>query len=160
MRQQYRQLLDEARKNRQSIRRKTERLRKMRKGSIDAKVHVLHDEAFEKIDCLGCANCCKTTGPLFTGNDITRLARHLNLNESDFIEKYLRIDEDNDYVLKTVPCPFLDAENYCTVYEARPKACREYPHTDRVNQAGILKLTEKNSQICPAVADIFKNLEL
>ncbi len=34
------------------------------------------------------------------------------------------------------PCPFLGDDNYCSVYEARPKACREYPHTDRKNGAG------------------------
>ena len=160
MLQQYRQLLDEAKKSSKAIRKKTERLRKMRKGFVDAKIHPLHDEAFERIDCLACANCCKTTGPLFTRNDIARLARHLDLNQAQFVDQYLRLDEDNDYVLKTVPCAFLGEDNYCSIYEVRPKACREYPHTDRVNQSGILKLTEKNSQICPAVADIFKNLEL
>ena len=157
---EYQQLLDEARKNKKTIRKKTERLRKLRKGVIDSKIHPLHEAAFEKVDCLECANCCKTTGPLFTQNDIERIAKHLGISGSAFIERYLRIDEDKDYVLQSVPCSFLDADNYCSIYDVRPKACREYPHTDRKNQAGILKLTEKNSQICPAVADIFENLEL
>nr|MDK7631844.1 YkgJ family cysteine cluster protein [Globicatella sanguinis] len=76
-------------------------------------------------------NCCKTTGPLFTQKDIERLAKVFRMKPSLFIEKYLRIDEDNDYVLQQLPCPFLDSENYCLVYEDRPKACKEYPHTDR-----------------------------
>ena len=150
----------DAKKNRKSIRKKVGQLRRLRKGNVDAKIHPLHDQAFEKINCLECANCCKTTGPLFTRSDIERIAKHLGHTEAEFIGNYLRIDEDNDYVLKSVPCIFLDKENYCTIYEVRPKACREYPHTDRINQSGILKLTEKNSMICPAVADIFQNLEL
>lgn len=157
---EYIQLLDQARKNKKSIGKKINRLRKMRKGLVDAKIHSLHEEAFEHIDCLECANCCKTTGPLFTQSDIDRIAAHLSMTGAAFIEKYLRIDEDKDYVLASVPCTFLGPDNYCSIYDVRPKACREYPHTDRVNQPGILKLTEKNSKICPAVAHIFQNIEL
>ena len=160
MLEEYQQLLEEAKKKRKSIGKKVARLKKLRKGVADRLIHQLHEAAFEKIDCLACANCCKTTGPLFTAADIERIARHLALSGAEFVEKYLRLDEDHDYVLQSVPCHFLDADNYCTIYDVRPKACREYPNTDRKNQVGILKLTEKNSQICPAVADIFRNLEL
>ena len=160
MLQEYQKLLDEAKKKRKINRRKIDRLKRMRKGQVDATIHPLHEDAFQKIDCLSCANCCKTTGPLFTQTDIERIANHLNTSPADFIQEYLRIDEDNDFVLKSVPCTFLDSENYCSIYEVRPKACREYPHTDRVNQAGILKLTKKNLEICPAVAEIFENIEI
>ncbi len=71
---------------------------------------------------------------------------------ADFIDETLRIDEDGDYVLQSVPCTFLSTDNNCLIYYARPKACREYPPTDRSNQLGILKLTEKNASICPVVA--------
>lgn len=160
MLEHYKHLLNLAKKARQANRKKVARLKKMRKGAVDAAIHPLHEAAFKKIDCLACAHCCKTTGPLFNQADIDRLAKHLGLSGAAFIAQYLRLDEDNDYVLQTVPCSFLDQDNYCTIYEVRPKACREYPHTDRKNQAGILQLTEKNSLICPAVADIFQNLEL
>ena len=155
---EYQKLLSQAQQEIKSIKKVLTRLRKMRKGDVDKKVHHLHQEAFAKIDCLDCANCCKTTGPLFTQKDINSIAGNLGLMSSAFIKKYLRMDEDNDYVLQTVPCPFLGNDNYCTIYEFRPKACQEYPHTDRVNQLGILKLTEKNVSICPAVADIFLHL--
>ena len=94
---------------------------------VDDAFHQLHEEVFEEIDCLTCANCCKTTSPIFYQTDIERVAKSLRMKPGDFIEKYLRIDEDKDYVLKYSPCPFLDAENYCSVYADRPKACREYP---------------------------------
>ncbi len=91
----------------------------------------LHEEEFSRTNCLECANCCKTTGPLFTQKDISRISRHFKMKPGGFIEEYLRLDEENDYVLQQVPCPFLGSDNYCSIYDQRPKACREYPHTDR-----------------------------
>jgi len=154
----YQKKLSQAQQDKKSIKKVIGQLRKQRKGDVDKKIHQLHQEAFSKIDCLSCANCCKTTGPLFSQKDINSIAGNLNIPPKIFIDKYLRIDEDNDYVLQTVPCPFLGDDNYCDIYDFRPKACREYPHTDRVNQLGILKLTEKNVSVCPAVADIFVQL--
>ncbi len=156
----YKIKLDWAKKHKKQVKRQVAHLRKMRKGKVDELIHPLHEEAFEEIDCLKCANCCKTTGPLFTQTDIQRIANHLKITSSVFIKKYLRIDEDNDFVLKSVPCTFLDQDNICRIYAVRPKACREYPHTDRANQLGLLTLTEKNSKICPAVANIFEKLNL
>lgn len=126
---------------------------------VDDAFHTTHEDVFEETDCLQCANCCKTTSPIFYQNDIERVAKHLRMRPGDFIEKYLRIDEDNDYVLKSSPCPFLDAENYCGVYESRPKACREYPHTDRKKMVQITDLTFKNTMVCPAVLEIVERLK-
>ena len=154
----YHKKLLRAKQERKPIKKVIYQLRKQRKGDVDKKIHLLHQEAFSEIDCLNCANCCKTTGPLFTQKDINRIASQLKLSPIQFINKYLRVDKDNDYILQTVPCSFLGEDNYCSIYEFRPKACREYPHTDRINQLGILKLTEKNVNICPAVANIFIQL--
>jgi Fe-S-cluster containining protein len=126
---------------------------------VDDAFHTAHEEVFEKIDCLTCANCCKTTSPIFYQNDIERVAKSLRMKPGDFIEKYLRIDEDNDYVLKSSPCPFLDNENYCTVYHNRPKACREYPHTDRKKMVQITDLTYRNTMVCPAVLEIVEKVK-
>jgi uncharacterized protein len=134
-------------------------LKKKKPKDLDDRMHNLHEEAFQKIDCLECANCCKTTGPLFTDKDTERLAKHLRMKPSQFESTYLQIDEEGDRVLKSLPCPFLGSDNYCSVYEHRPKACREYPHTDRRKQYQILNLTEKNAAVCPAVYDILKGLE-
>lgn len=135
-----------------------QKLKRKKPKDLDSNIHGLHDEVFSTIDCLECANCCKTTGPLFTEKDIERLAKHLRMKAVDFESQYLRTDEEGDKVLKSVPCPFLGADNYCSVYEHRPKACREYPHTDRRRQLQILKLTEKNASVCPAVYDILDSL--
>lgn len=126
---------------------------------IDDAFHRLHEEVFSEIDCLTCANCCKTTSPIFYQTDIERVAKALRLKPGDFIEKYLRIDEDRDYVLKSSPCPFLDSENYCSVYADRPKACREYPHTNRKKMVQIMELTHKNTLVCPAVLEIVERMK-
>lgn len=126
---------------------------------LDRHFHEAHEEAFAHIDCLSCANCCKTTGPLFTGKDINRLARHFGLRPAEFIDQYLRVDEDGDFVLKSVPCPFLGEDNYCSVYEVRPKACREFPHTDRNRMHQILELTRKNVEVCPAVFEMVERIK-
>lgn len=125
---------------------------------VDDYFHSRHKKEFEKINCLECANCCRNLGPLLTDSDIARLSKHLKIKPSEFTEQYLRIDEDNDYVFKTMPCPFLQDDNYCSVYEYRPKACKEYPHTDRKNILGILDICIKNTEVCPAVANIFNKL--
>src|SRR6478609_1058779 len=134
-------------------------LKKKNPRKLDDAFHTLHDEVFEEIDCLTCANCCKTTSPIFYETDIDRVAKSLRMKPGDFIEKYLRVDEDKDYVLKSSPCPFLDSENYCSVYEDRPKACREYPHTDRKKMVQIMDLTYKNTLVCPAVLEMTERLK-
>ncbi|MBD0830539.1 YkgJ family cysteine cluster protein [Aestuariibaculum sediminum] len=126
---------------------------------LDYTMQELHDEEFSRTDCLQCANCCKTTGPLFTDKDIERISKFLKLKPQQFINQYLRIDSDNDYVLQSVPCTFLDAENYCMIYDVRPKACREYPHTDRKKFQQISNLTMKNVAICPAAFNIVEAMK-
>lgn len=135
------------------------KLKKLKPKDLDHQVHQLHDEAFKRIDCLTCANCCKTTGPLFTSRDIKTISKHLRLTERAFIDTYLRIDEDNDYVLKQVPCVFLDEANYCRIYDYRPNACRAYPHTDQPKIHTILKETALNTCVCPAVYQVVERLK-
>ena len=135
------------------------KLKQKRKSELDNKIHELHEAVFEKTDCLSCANCCKTTGPLLIDKDIDRISRNLKLRPSAFIEQYLRVDEDGDYVFKEMPCPFLGSDNLCSIYDIRPRACRQYPHTNRKNMRQILNLTLKNTMVCPAVYEIFKKLQ-
>ena len=127
--------------------------------NLDYMMQELHDAEFNKTSCLECANCCKTTGPLFTDKDIERIAKFLKLKPFQFIEHYLRVDEDKDYVLQSVPCSFLGADNYCSIYDVRPKACREFPHTDRKKFHQISNLTLKNVAICPAAFNIVEAMK-
>ncbi len=135
------------------------KLRKKPPKHLDSLMQELHDEEFEQTDCLQCAQCCKTTGPLFTQVDIERIARKLKMKPGAFIDSYLRLDEEQDYVLQEVPCAFLGADNHCMIYDFRPKACREFPHTDRRNFHQISDLTLKNVAICPAAYQIVENMK-
>ena len=134
-------------------------LKKKVPKNLDYTMQNLHNQEFKKTNCLDCANCCKTTGPLFTSADIERISKHLRLKPQAFITQYLRIDEDNDYVLQTLPCSFLDQDNTCFIYDVRPKACREFPHTDRKKFQQITAITLKNIPICPAVYNIVEEMK-
>lgn len=135
------------------------KLRKKPPKHLDLQMKELHEEEFKRTDCLTCANCCKTTGPLFTNKDIERIAKHFKLKPVKFIETYLRVDEDNDHVLQQVPCTFLGEDNYCSIYEVRPKACREFPHTDRKDFHKISNITLHNTAICPAAYNIVEEMK-
>ncbi|RED48444.1 YkgJ family cysteine cluster protein [Seonamhaeicola aphaedonensis] len=136
-----------------------QKLKKKPPKNLDYIMQELHENEFKQTDCLECANCCKTTGPLFTDKDIGRIAKFFRIKPQQFIEQYLRIDEENDYVLQSVPCTFLGADNYCSIYEVRPKACREFPHTDRKKFHQISNLTLKNVTICPAAFNIVEEMK-
>ncbi len=136
-----------------------DKLKKKTPKNLDYQMQEIHESVFERIDCLSCANCCKTTGPLFTNADIERIAKHLKLKPQQFTEQYLKIDEDKDFVLQKLPCVFLDAENYCLIYDVRPKACREYPHTDRKKFQQISNITLKNTAICPAAFEVVEEMK-
>jgi Fe-S-cluster containining protein len=125
---------------------------------LDERVHSFHEAVFEEINCLDCANCCRTLGPRITDTDVQRIASYLRIKPSGFVEQYLVVDEEGDYIFRSMPCPFLGGDNYCSVYDVRPKACREYPHTDRRRVYQVMPLTLKNSSICPAVYEILERL--
>lgn len=135
-------------------------LKKRTPKNLDYVMQELHEEVFKKTDCLTCGNCCKTTSPIFTDKDITRIAKHLKMKVPQFVATYLERDADDFMVLKKAPCTFLDeSDNTCTIYEVRPKACAEYPHTDRRKFIQITDLTIANTFICPAAFDIVEKLK-
>jgi len=118
----------------------------------------LHEEAFEKIDCLTCANCCKNYSPRFKPPDIKRISKYLGMKEMDFIQQYLFADEDGDRVVKKTPCPFLGSDNFCSIYDVRPSDCERFPYTDEDVLLKRPQLTQKNSTFCPAVYYVLEKL--
>ncbi|HEY9176363.1 MAG TPA: YkgJ family cysteine cluster protein [Flavipsychrobacter sp.] len=133
-------------------------LEKGNKNKILKALPDLHEEAFEQIDCLQCANCCKNYSPRFKNPDIKRIAKLLRMKEGEFTATYLRLDEDNDYVLKQQPCPFLAEDNTCNIYEDRPSDCRRYPYTDEDVLIKRVPLTLKNSTSCPITFHVLERL--
>jgi Fe-S-cluster containining protein len=128
------------------------------KNKVLKKLPQLHEEAFQKIDCLQCANCCKNYSPRFKTPDIKRISKHLKMKEGDFIETYLKIDEEGDYVVRSTPCPFLQADNHCSIYEQRPSDCKRFPYTDEDVFIKRTQLTQKNSTFCPIVYYVIEKL--
>ncbi len=133
-------------------------LQSANKNKVLKALPALHDEAFEKIDCLQCAACCKNYSPRFKTTDIKRISKHLRMKESVFIETYLRLDEDGDYVVRSTPCPFLGHDNFCSIYEHRPSDCERFPYTDEDVLLKRIPLTLKNSSFCPAVYYVLEKL--
>ena len=137
-----------------------QKLKKKTPKNLDYLVQEIHNETFGKINCLTCANCCKTTSPIFTEKDIKRISKHFKIKEIQFIEQYLKRDEDDFMVLKQAPCSFLDQnDNTCLIYDIRPKACSEYPHTNRRKFIQLTNLTLNNTEICPAVYNIVEAMK-
>ena len=124
-------------------------LQRASKNEVLKRQPAIHEEAFNKVDCLGCANCCKNYSPRFKTPDIKRISKLLGLREGVFIEKYLKEDEEGDFVLQQTPCPFLGADNFCSIYEDRPSDCRRFPYTDEDVLIKRTALTLKNSSFCP-----------
>ena len=146
------------RKSNENQKKYTNFLKRADKNKVLKKLPALHEEAFEKIDCLKCANCCRNFSPRFKTPDIKRIAKHLNMKEGAFIETYLRLDEDGDYVVKSSPCPFLGADNYCSIYEVRPSDCERFPYTNEDVFIKRPNITLKNAEFCPIVAHVLERL--
>ena len=159
MREQLEQLPQQAKDTARETNSFFKRLKKRTPKKLDEITQDIHEEVFSQTNCLDCANCCKTTGPLFERKDITRISKYLRLKPAQFEAQYLRVDEDNDWVLKQVPCAFLGQDNACSIYDVRPKACREFPHTNRPKIYQIAQHTQKNVAICPAAFSIVEKMK-
>ncbi len=133
-------------------------LARVDKNKVLKQLPDLHEKAFEHVDCLQCGNCCKGYSPRFKTPDIKRISRVLRMRESEFIDTYLKLDEEGDYVVKTTPCPFLGSDNYCSIYEDRPSDCARFPYTDEDVLFKRPQLTLKNSTFCPAVYYVLEKL--
>ncbi|MEN9548207.1 MAG: hypothetical protein RIR12_798 [Bacteroidota bacterium] len=133
-------------------------LHRANKNAVLKQLPYLNDEAFNKIDCLQCANCCKTYSPRFTPPDIKRISKYLGMKEGDFKDKYLRIDDDGDNVLKELPCAFLGADNYCSIYDVRPTDCARFPYMDDDFMLKRQPMALKNTSFCPITYFVIEKL--
>ena len=159
MKPKYQQYLNLAQSKKKENKKLLQRLKKMKPKELDQIINDLHEKAFEIIDCLECANCCKSISPVVKDRDIQKISKSLKIKPSAVVSKFMHLDDEQDYVMNICPCPFLMEDNYCKIYNSRPLACKEYPHTDRNKMHQILDLTLKNTLICPAVCFIFEELK-
>lgn len=125
------------------------KLSKNGKNNTSAQIE-LHKEAFSKLSCLSCANCCKTTPAIMEMDDIVRISKSLQISKNEFIKKYILEDINGELSLNKVPCHFLRDDNSCSIYEVRPQACRQFPHTDDSSYFKRPHLNARNVLVCPA----------
>jgi uncharacterized protein len=148
-----------ARQNQEETETFFSKLKRKKPKQLDDVAHRIHDKVSNRFDCLTCGNCCKSISPMVTDKDIEKISHRLKMKDVDFVARYLHMDEDKTYVFNETPCPFLMPDNYCLIYEFRPKACREYPHTDRRRFYQLLDITSMNRELCPIVYEVVELLK-
>jgi uncharacterized protein len=113
---------------------------------------------WNEIDCLSCANCCKTMTPTYTNADIKKIASYLQIRTDEMKRRWLKKERGTgNWVNKTTPCQFLDpGTNMCNVYEVRPADCAGFPHLTRKKFVEYLHVHQQNLDECPAT---FKMVE-
>lgn len=127
---------------------------------VDSLARRMHQEAFDKIDCLQCGNCCKVSKPILNKSDVKRIADFLGISSEQVIADYLEKDGDESWKPNVLPCPFLDKEdNVCSIYAARPMDCQEFPHTNKKRFASRSYGHSANTTICPAAYFIVENMK-
>ena len=108
---------------------------------------------WQEVDCLSCANCCKTMSPTYTATDIKRIASHLQMSPQEFKDKWLVFEKtDGDWINKSLPCQFLDlSTNKCGIYDVRPADCAGFPHHTKRKMIDYMHVYKQNVEHCPAI---------
>ena len=126
---------------------------------LDSLALALNKKAFQRIDCLNCANCCKTMSPTYNKADIKRISKHLGMTYQQFFDKYLEKDVSGDIMNKSVPCQFLKKDNKCAIYSVRPRDCSGFPHTQNREFKYFATETHiQNISYCPITMNIIEKM--
>ncbi|MEP6675743.1 MAG: YkgJ family cysteine cluster protein [Ferruginibacter sp.] len=114
-----------------------------------------------EVDCLTCANCCKTMTPTYTPQDIKRIAAHFNVTPQQFKDKWLMYEKrDKDWQNKKQPCQFLNLkDNKCSIYEVRPADCSGFPHLPRKKMVDYMHVHKQNIEYCPATYKMVEKMK-
>ena len=118
-------------------------------------------EVQRHIDCTACANCCRETVVAVDDREVAAIARHLNVEPDLAACQYTRPDPEDSSrrVLKQEHggCIFLN-ENLCMIYDARPKACCDFPHVAEHSHSLGARLSSlcRRTAICPIVFNAFE----
>jgi len=146
------------RQNNQWAKQTVKQLKRVKTKRLACMADQAHQQFFKQHDCLDCANCCSSLPVLLTQKDSQRLAKTLQLKTAEFETLYTTQDEDGDTVLKESPCPFLLQNKHCSIYENRPLACRDFPHTQGFDIVDTLGYQVQNTKHCPASYYILQDL--
>lgn len=146
-------------KNKTVFKRFLNKLLKEQPRGLDKIAAATDKEVWQETDCLTCANCCKTMSPTYTTADIKRISAHLEMTPDEFKKKWLRKDRGGDWLNKTEPCQFLNLENnYCAIYEVRPKDCAGFPHHTKRRMVDYMHVYKQNVEYCPATYKLVEKM--
>jgi uncharacterized protein len=98
----------------------------------DRRLRRFGEEIEAEIDCTQCANCCRVTEVGINQRDVEKLAKFIGVSEHEFAQQFTALDNAGAKILKRNEngCVFLEG-NLCSVYEARPQNCANFPHVVR-----------------------------
>ena len=119
---------------------------------LDKMTAAVEKEVWKEVDCLTCANCCKTMSPTYTPKDIKRIAAHFEMTPVEFKKKWLYKERGTgDWLNTQQPCQFLDLnDNKCSIYEIRPVDCSGFPHLPKKKMVEYMHVHYQNLEYCPA----------
>lgn len=151
-------------KQRKVLKRFLSGLEKRNLRGIDSMAQKFNGDGFKAIDCLKCANCCKTMAPTFKRTEVKRIAEHLGMSYEQYFKKYLKVDKEGDIMNRSTPCQHLGKDNMCSIYEIRPSDCSGFPHTHKRDFTEFIPETHiQNVDYCPAtyfiVEKMFEKIE-
>jgi len=139
------------RRNKRRMKNFLTRLLKNTPRGLDRMAEDADRRVWKEVNCLDCANCCKTMSPTYTRKDVQRIANHLNMTEKEFRNKWLYKDKSGDWLNVQQPCQFLDPEtNMCGIYEVRPRDCAGFPHHTKKKMVDYMHMYKQNIEYCPA----------
>lgn len=134
-------------------------LKSLNAKRVDRLAKEAHKQVFEEINCTKCANCCRSLKAEFHPKDIKTVSQQLGMAADDFTGKYLSKNEQGNWEVNALPCPFLSSEGLCNIYEVRPEGCHDFPHTHKSNFAARSWTHSANALTCPAVFEILDRMQ-
>ena len=148
-----------ARYKKRSFRRFLTKLEKKAPRGMEALAAKLDKEVWKEIDCLTCANCCKTMTPTFTPADLKRISAHFGQTVDEFKTKWLYKERGSgDWMNKKEPCQFLNLkDNKCSIYAIRPADCAGFPHLPK-KMKDFAHVHKQNVEYCPATFRMVEKL--
>jgi len=144
-----------------SLKRFLTKLEKAPPRGLDSMAAKLQPEVWAEVDCLTCANCCKTMTPTYTRQDIIRIAAHFNQTPQQFKDQWLVFDKkDGDWQNKKQPCQFLNLkDNKCSIYAIRPLDCSGFPHLPKKKMVDYMHVHKQNIEYCPATYKLVEKMQ-
>ena len=138
------------------------RIEKKTPPNIDVVSEKIDKEVWAEMDCLACANCCKTMSPTFTQKDTQRIAKHLEMTVAAFKKKWLKKERGTgDWINKKMPCQFLNLKtNMCNIYEVRPRDCAGFPHLPKKRMVQYIHVHKQNIEYCPATFKMVEKMKV